>query len=147
MYYFEDSVAQATADAGLRGVLGQSVLKFPAPDTAQPALLPRVLQAVARGLHQEGPAALARAVPRHRVLRQPGPHRGARPGLLHRGQEPHLEPPRRRAQSRAGPPAHRLPGRGRRGGGGLCGDRGWGVMPGGVFQFLGNGCTWLDSRL
>ncbi len=34
MYYFEDSVAQATADAGLRGVLGQSVLKFPAPDAA-----------------------------------------------------------------------------------------------------------------
>lgn len=34
MYYFEDSVAQATADAGLRGVLGQTVLKFPAPDAA-----------------------------------------------------------------------------------------------------------------
>ena len=32
MYYFEDSVARATAEAGLRGVLGQSVLKFPAPD-------------------------------------------------------------------------------------------------------------------
>jgi 5-methylthioadenosine/S-adenosylhomocysteine deaminase len=34
MYYFEDSAAQATADAGLRGVLGQTVLKFPAPDAA-----------------------------------------------------------------------------------------------------------------
>ena len=34
MYYFEDSVAHATAEAGLRGVLGQSVLKFPAPDAA-----------------------------------------------------------------------------------------------------------------
>ena len=34
MYYFEDSVARATAEAGLRGVLGQSVLKFPAPDAA-----------------------------------------------------------------------------------------------------------------
>ena len=32
MYYFEDSVAQATADAGLRAVCGQSVMKFPAPD-------------------------------------------------------------------------------------------------------------------
>ena len=29
MYYFEDSVARATAEAGLRGVLGQTVLKFP----------------------------------------------------------------------------------------------------------------------
>jgi 5-methylthioadenosine/S-adenosylhomocysteine deaminase len=32
MYYFEDSVAQAAADAGMRAVCGQSVMKFPAPD-------------------------------------------------------------------------------------------------------------------
>ncbi len=32
MYYFEDDVAQATAGAGLRAVLGQTVLIFPAPD-------------------------------------------------------------------------------------------------------------------
>ncbi len=32
MYYFESDVAQATADAGLRAVLGETVLKFPAPD-------------------------------------------------------------------------------------------------------------------
>jgi 5-methylthioadenosine/S-adenosylhomocysteine deaminase len=32
MYYFEDTVADATAIAGLRGVCGQTVLKFPAPD-------------------------------------------------------------------------------------------------------------------
>lgn len=32
MYYFESDVAKATAEAGLRGVLGQSVLKFPTPD-------------------------------------------------------------------------------------------------------------------
>jgi 5-methylthioadenosine/S-adenosylhomocysteine deaminase len=32
MYYFEADVAAATAAAGLRGVLGQSVLKFPTPD-------------------------------------------------------------------------------------------------------------------
>lgn len=32
MYYFEDSAARAAADAGLRGVMGQTVLKFPAPD-------------------------------------------------------------------------------------------------------------------
>jgi 5-methylthioadenosine/S-adenosylhomocysteine deaminase len=34
MYYFEDDVAQASADAGMRGVLGQTVMKFPAPDAA-----------------------------------------------------------------------------------------------------------------
>ncbi len=32
MYYFEDAVARATADVGMRAVLGQTVLKFPAPD-------------------------------------------------------------------------------------------------------------------
>ena len=32
MYYYEDTVATATAEAGLRGVCGQTVLKFPSPD-------------------------------------------------------------------------------------------------------------------
>jgi len=34
MYYFESDIAQATADAGLRAVLGESILKFPTPDAA-----------------------------------------------------------------------------------------------------------------
>lgn len=32
MYYFEEEVAKATAEAGLRAVCSQTVLKFPAPD-------------------------------------------------------------------------------------------------------------------
>lgn len=32
MYYFESTVAEATAQAGLRAVCGQTILKFPAPD-------------------------------------------------------------------------------------------------------------------
>lgn len=32
MYYFEDAVARATEKAGLRGVLGQTIIGFPAPD-------------------------------------------------------------------------------------------------------------------
>jgi 5-methylthioadenosine/S-adenosylhomocysteine deaminase len=32
MYYFEDDVAQATAEAGLRAICAQTVLKFPGPD-------------------------------------------------------------------------------------------------------------------
>src|SRR6186997_2563706 len=32
MYYFEDDIAQATADAGMRAVCGESVMKYPAPD-------------------------------------------------------------------------------------------------------------------
>lgn len=34
MYYFEDDVATATANAGMRAVCGQSILKFPTPDAA-----------------------------------------------------------------------------------------------------------------
>jgi 5-methylthioadenosine/S-adenosylhomocysteine deaminase len=32
MYYFEDEIARVTRTAGLRGVLGQTVIGFPAPD-------------------------------------------------------------------------------------------------------------------
>jgi len=32
MYYFEEAAAQATADAGLRAVCAQTILKFPGPD-------------------------------------------------------------------------------------------------------------------
>jgi len=32
MYYYEEDIAKATSEAGLRGVLGQSVMKFPTPD-------------------------------------------------------------------------------------------------------------------
>jgi 5-methylthioadenosine/S-adenosylhomocysteine deaminase len=37
MYYFEDTVAEETKAAGLRGVLGQTVIGFPAPDFKTPA--------------------------------------------------------------------------------------------------------------
>jgi len=33
MYYFEDDVAKATAEAGMRAVCGESILKFPTPDS------------------------------------------------------------------------------------------------------------------
>lgn len=32
MYYFESDVAQSAADAGMRAVVGESILKFPTPD-------------------------------------------------------------------------------------------------------------------
>ena len=34
MYYFEESVAEAAASAGMRALCGQTVLKFPSPDAA-----------------------------------------------------------------------------------------------------------------
>lgn len=36
MYYFEDTIAQTTKEAGLRGILGQTVIGFPAPDYKTP---------------------------------------------------------------------------------------------------------------
>jgi 5-methylthioadenosine/S-adenosylhomocysteine deaminase len=36
MYYFEDAVARVTKEAGMRGVLGETILDFPAPDNKTP---------------------------------------------------------------------------------------------------------------
>jgi 5-methylthioadenosine/S-adenosylhomocysteine deaminase len=36
MYYFEDVIAEATKEAGLRGLLGETILNFPAPDAKTP---------------------------------------------------------------------------------------------------------------
>ena len=36
MYYFEDEVARAAKKIGMRGVLGETILNFPAPDTKEP---------------------------------------------------------------------------------------------------------------
>ena len=37
MYYFEDVVAEATREAGMRGVLGETIIGFPVPDSKTPA--------------------------------------------------------------------------------------------------------------
>jgi 5-methylthioadenosine/S-adenosylhomocysteine deaminase len=36
MYYFEEEIAKATREAGLRGVLGQTIINFPVPDARTP---------------------------------------------------------------------------------------------------------------
>ena len=37
MYYFEEEIARVTKEAGLRGVLGQTIIQFPVPDAKTPA--------------------------------------------------------------------------------------------------------------
>jgi 5-methylthioadenosine/S-adenosylhomocysteine deaminase len=37
MYYFEDAIAEETKAAGMRGVLGETVIDFPTPDSKTPA--------------------------------------------------------------------------------------------------------------
>jgi hypothetical protein len=36
MYYFEDAIAEVTSQAGMRGVLGESILDIPVPDNKTP---------------------------------------------------------------------------------------------------------------
>ena len=38
MYYFEEVIAEATKEAGMRGVLGQTIIGFPVPDAKTPEL-------------------------------------------------------------------------------------------------------------
>jgi 5-methylthioadenosine/S-adenosylhomocysteine deaminase len=37
MYYFEEEIARATREAGLRGVLGETIIQFPSPDAKTPS--------------------------------------------------------------------------------------------------------------
>src|SRR5213593_3731402 len=37
MYYFEEEIAKAAVEAGLRGVLGQTIIRFPVADAKTPA--------------------------------------------------------------------------------------------------------------
>src|SRR4051795_5594378 len=37
MYYFEEEIAKETVAAGLRGVLGETIIQFPSPDAKTPA--------------------------------------------------------------------------------------------------------------
>ena len=37
MYYFEEEIARVTKDAGLRGVLGETIIQFPVSDAKMPA--------------------------------------------------------------------------------------------------------------
>jgi 5-methylthioadenosine/S-adenosylhomocysteine deaminase len=37
MYYFEEEIGRATKAAGLRGILGETIIQFPAPDARTPA--------------------------------------------------------------------------------------------------------------
>src|SRR5207245_6494090 len=37
MYYFEDAIAETAKEAGMRGVLGETIIGFPSPDAKTPA--------------------------------------------------------------------------------------------------------------
>ena len=37
MYYFEEEIARGTREAGMRGVLGQTIIQFPVADAKTPS--------------------------------------------------------------------------------------------------------------
>jgi 5-methylthioadenosine/S-adenosylhomocysteine deaminase len=63
MYYFEEEVAEAAREAGLRGVLGQTIIQFPVADATTPAeSLARTRRFIAR---YKGDALVTPAVAPH----------------------------------------------------------------------------------
>src|SRR3954469_16255846 len=71
MYYFEEEIAEETKAAGLRGVLGQSVIKFPVADAPTPeAALSRAEAFLAKW--KDDPLITAAVAP-HAPYTVPGP--------------------------------------------------------------------------
>ena len=65
MYYFEDEVARATKDAGMRGILGETIIDFPAPDNKTPAQALRYTQDYIN--HWKGDPLITPAVAPHSI--------------------------------------------------------------------------------
>ncbi len=63
MYYFEDAVARVTKEAGMRGVLGETIIDFPAPDNKT---LPQAFEYTQKYLdHWKGDSLIIAAVAPH----------------------------------------------------------------------------------
>jgi len=71
MYYFEDDIAEETKAAGLRGVLGQSVIQFPVADAATPDAA--LVRAEAFLEKWKGDPLITAAVAPHAPYTVPGP--------------------------------------------------------------------------
>ncbi|HEY3835277.1 MAG TPA: amidohydrolase family protein [Bryobacteraceae bacterium] len=53
MYYYEDMVAATTREAGMRGVLGETVIGFPVNDAANPAAALKAAEGFIRHFHND----------------------------------------------------------------------------------------------
>jgi 5-methylthioadenosine/S-adenosylhomocysteine deaminase len=63
MYYFEDAVARVTKEAGMRGVLGETIIDFPAPDNKT---VPQALDYTQKFIdHWKGDSLIVAAVAPH----------------------------------------------------------------------------------
>jgi 5-methylthioadenosine/S-adenosylhomocysteine deaminase len=65
MYYFEDAVARVTKEAGMRGVLGETIIDFPAPDNKT---VPQALEYTQKFIdHWKGDALIVAAAAPHSI--------------------------------------------------------------------------------
>ena len=65
MYYFEDEVARATKEAGMRGVLGETIIDFPAPDNKT---VPQALAYTGKYIQQwQGDSLITPAIAPHSI--------------------------------------------------------------------------------
>jgi 5-methylthioadenosine/S-adenosylhomocysteine deaminase len=62
MYYFEDTVAAATREAGMRGVLGETIIGFPVNDAPAPAVSMKLAEGFIRNFHND-PLIIAAVAP------------------------------------------------------------------------------------
>jgi len=95
MYYFEDQVAEVCKEAGLRGVLGSSLIEFPAPDSKT---IPEALAYAERFLKRWGndPLVVPAVAPHSTYLAAPETLKAARaladrygaPILIHLSESP-----------------------------------------------------------
>jgi 5-methylthioadenosine/S-adenosylhomocysteine deaminase len=53
MYYFEDRAAQATKEAGMRGILGETMIRFKSPDAATPKDMLRFTERFLQQYHDD----------------------------------------------------------------------------------------------
>jgi 5-methylthioadenosine/S-adenosylhomocysteine deaminase len=69
MYYFEEEVAEATKAAGMRGVLGETLIGFPSPDSETPAAALTYTESFLK--HWKGDALITPAVAPHSIYTCP----------------------------------------------------------------------------
>ncbi len=65
MYYFEDGAAQATKEAGMRGILGETIIRFKSPDAATPKDMLRFTEKFLQQYHDDPAHHPGRGAARH----------------------------------------------------------------------------------
>ena len=107
MYYFEEEIARATREAGLRAVLGQTIIQFPVADAKTPAEGLARAEAFIKAFRNDTPDHAGRRSARdvHARCRNPPGGGRSRPALRGPGADP-SGGNRGRGQDRARPAPH-----------------------------------------